>query len=301
MNGTLTLKIFFSISLGLHLLFLSLSALLFPNFRVHPFPPLHIEVSLLPLIAETKTASDKIITHDSRLRAPSVEARLLRRTDETLDSVSPAKELVQQIDAQEPFTIHEQRGLLTIHEQRGLLRKEKKEDPVYPKEVVPEFSLPVRTDGRADVEVIPIHTPQTLVFEDEKLEIGRLKREKGPMGSLGNPFSSIGSSGQPKVAMKNPSFSESEVLFVQPKYDENPKPLYPQEARNKGLEGEVILRVEVLPNGRVGQIDLKQSSGYQLLDRSALTAVRGWRFIPAKKGEKAIPLWVNIPIKFQLQ
>jgi len=292
MNGTLTLKIFFSISLGLHLLFLSLSALLFPDFRVHPFPPLHIEVSLLPLIVGTKTAVDKIMTHDSRLRAPSAEARLLRRTRETLDSVSPAKELVQQIDAQEPFT---------IHEQRGLLRKEKKEDPVYPKEVAPESSLPVRTDVRADVDVIPISTPQTLVFEEEKLDIGRLKRERGTMGSLGNPFSSIGPSGQPKVAMKNPSPSESEVLFVQPKYAENPKPLYPQEARNKGLEGEVILRVEVFPNGRVGQIDLKQSSGYQLLDRSALTAVRGWRFIPAKKGEKAIPLWVNIPIKFQLQ
>ena len=159
----------------------------------------------------------------------------------------------------------------------------------------------MRADGRADVDVIPIRTPQTLVFEDEKLEIGRLKRERGPMGSLGNPFSSIEPSGQPKVAMKNPSPSESEVLFAQPRYVENPKPLYPQEARSKGLEGEVILRVEVLPNGRVGQIELKKSSGYELLDRSALTAVREWRFIPAKKGEKAIPLWVNIPIKFQLQ
>jgi protein TonB len=63
----------------------------------------------------------------------------------------------------------------------------------------------------------------------------------------------------------------------------------------------VILKVEVLSDGQVGQVEVKRSSGHDILDRSALTAVRQWRFIPAKRGENAIPLWVNIPIKFQLQ
>ncbi len=88
---------------------------------------------------------------------------------------------------------------------------------------------------------------------------------------------------------------------ARPGYAHNPKPAYPQEAREKGYEGVVILKVEVLPNGRVGQIEVKDSSGYELLDRSALTAVKRWKFIPAKKGETPISLWVNIPIKFQLQ
>ena len=73
------------------------------------------------------------------------------------------------------------------------------------------------------------------------------------------------------------------------------------EAREKGYEGEVVLKVEVLINGRVGQIEIKKSSGYELLDHSALTTVKQWRFIPAKKGDVTIPLWVNIPVKFQLQ
>ena len=47
-------------------------------------------------------------------------------------------------------------------------------------------------------------------------------------------------------------------------------------------------------------IEIKKSSGYDRLDQSALTTVKQWRFIPARKGEVAIPLWVNIPIKFQL-
>lgn len=86
-----------------------------------------------------------------------------------------------------------------------------------------------------------------------------------------------------------------------PRYGENSKPSYPEEARRKGMEGEVLLKVEVLANGGVGQIEVKRSSGHEILDRSALSAVKQWRFIPANKENGPIPCWVNIPIKFQLQ
>ncbi len=85
-----------------------------------------------------------------------------------------------------------------------------------------------------------------------------------------------------------------------PRYAQNPKPVYPQEARAKGYQGKVLLRVEVLASGRVGQVAVKKSSGCESLDRSALAAVKEWRFIPARKGEVAVPVWVIIPIKFQL-
>jgi protein TonB len=85
-----------------------------------------------------------------------------------------------------------------------------------------------------------------------------------------------------------------------PRYAKNPKPVYPQEAREKGYQGEVLLRVEVLSNGQVGQVEVKRSSGYEVLDESALIAVKQWKFIPARRGEVPIPVWVSIPIKFQL-
>ena len=85
------------------------------------------------------------------------------------------------------------------------------------------------------------------------------------------------------------------------RYAENTKPPYPEEARKKGMEGEVLLRVEVLANGRVGEIEVKRSSGHEMLDRSALSTVKQWKFIPANRGNGSIPCWVNIPIKFQLQ
>jgi len=89
------------------------------------------------------------------------------------------------------------------------------------------------------------------------------------------------------VSKLNSSLGENTV-FAQPRYAENPKPIYPQEARKKGYEGEVLLKVEVLVNGRVGCMEVKKSSGYETLDRSALTAVKQWKFIPANQGNGAI-------------
>ena len=86
-----------------------------------------------------------------------------------------------------------------------------------------------------------------------------------------------------------------------PRYVENPKPDYPLKARQKGYEGKVLLKVEVLPNGRVRGAEVEKSSGYEVLDQSALATVKKWRFIPAKKGRVAILCWVNIPITFQLR
>jgi len=86
-----------------------------------------------------------------------------------------------------------------------------------------------------------------------------------------------------------------------PRYGENPKPDYPLEARQKGYEGEVLLKVEVLQNGRVGEVEVEKSSGYEILDQSAITAVKKWRFVPARKGGVNIPCWVNIPFKFHLR
>ena len=86
-----------------------------------------------------------------------------------------------------------------------------------------------------------------------------------------------------------------------PRYAQNPKPPYPQEARDKGYQGRVLLEVEVLANGKVGDIFVKQSSGYDLLDQCALETVKKWTFIPAMKGNVPITMGANIPITFQIK
>jgi protein TonB len=81
----------------------------------------------------------------------------------------------------------------------------------------------------------------------------------------------------------------------------NPPPDYPPRARRLGLEGEVLVRTKVLTNGECGELVLGQSSGYALLDKAALEAVRTWRFRPARRGDEEIVSWVDIPVRFRLE
>jgi len=88
--------------------------------------------------------------------------------------------------------------------------------------------------------------------------------------------------------------------LTQPRYRESPKPNYPESARRKGREGTVLLRVLVNEEGRAKAIEINKSSGDDALDRAAQEAIQGWRFIPARYGEKVVESWIRIPVDFRL-
>jgi len=88
--------------------------------------------------------------------------------------------------------------------------------------------------------------------------------------------------------------------FLAPAYDKNDKPGYPRVARERGYEGKVVLKVKVLANGRVGEVTLQQPSGHNMLDRSAIKAVWGWQFYPAKKNGVPVDHWTIITVEFRL-
>lgn len=83
-------------------------------------------------------------------------------------------------------------------------------------------------------------------------------------------------------------------------YATNPKPKYPDMARNLGWDGNVLLRVRVSAGGYSEQVTVHRSSGHKELDDSAIDAVRKWRFIPAKRGDTAVACTVIVPIVFAL-
>ena len=91
----------------------------------------------------------------------------------------------------------------------------------------------------------------------------------------------------------------SEVAY--PDYKINPKPTYPMIARRNGYAGVVLLRVLILESGKVGKIALEKSSGHEILDKSALDAVKNWIFIPSSRNGVTISSWVTVPIKFELK
>jgi len=84
------------------------------------------------------------------------------------------------------------------------------------------------------------------------------------------------------------------------RYLHNPPPPYPWQARRMGIEGRVVLHVEILQNGNTGRIEIRQSSGHELLDQAAIRAVGDWRFDPARAAGTPITAWADVPISFRL-
>jgi len=101
--------------------------------------------------------------------------------------------------------------------------------------------------------------------------------------------------------IKSSGLAGTKTELAYPNYNLNPKPIYPRAARKRGYEGKVKLKVFVLENGKVGKIEVARPSGYQILDKSALEAVKDWVFIPGKENGKEISSWVTVPITFQLK
>lgn len=79
------------------------------------------------------------------------------------------------------------------------------------------------------------------------------------------------------------------------------EPAYPPASIRAHEEGTVMLQVLIGPDGRIQDVRLAQSSGFNRLDAAAMKEVRAWRFAPATRGGRAVSMWVNVPVKFELR
>ncbi len=90
-------------------------------------------------------------------------------------------------------------------------------------------------------------------------------------------------------------------------YDDPPKPLspirpkYPDMAQEAGIEGTVIVQVFVDKKGRVKETLILKGIPNTGLDEAAIEAIRKTRFKPAKQRERAVGVWISIPVNFRLK
>mgnify|MGYP001266353819 CR=1 FL=1 len=104
----------------------------------------------------------------------------------------------------------------------------------------------------------------------------------------------------PIIAVTPPVIEVTAPIFSAV-YLENPPPAYPGISRRVGEQGRVILRVLVNAGGSADEVQVRESSGHARLDNAARDTVRGWRFVPAKRGDTPVPAWVLIPVSFRLE
>ncbi len=125
---------------------------------------------------------------------------------------------------------------------------------------------PVRI-ARKSQEVVPPHHPSLSAF-------------RGSLGERG---------------------TRSGGLVVLPQVSYKVKPSYPHVAKRMGYQGRVVVRLLVSASGRVEQVKIVRSSGYRVLDKAAVKALKRWRFAPARKGGRVVPWWVEVPVVFNLE
>ena len=78
------------------------------------------------------------------------------------------------------------------------------------------------------------------------------------------------------------------------------KPDYTEEARRRGVEGDVVLEIVVRSDGTVGNVRVMQGLGGGL-DQRAIDAVRQWRFSPARRYGTPVDVMVEVAVEFKLR
>lgn len=136
----------------------------------------------------------------------------------------------------------------------------------------------------------PLMPPASFSPDDQVFDLKPLKNNTVPDFSPPLPVKDSQAEAQP--------YTEA---YFNAEYDKNPKPDYPSIARSRGWQGKVVLRVQISEAGKVESVAVEQSSGHELLDESALTAVRDWLFVPAMQANQAITSSVLVPIIFSLR
>jgi protein TonB len=175
-----------------------------------------------------------------------------------------------------------------------------KRQPVNKPKPKPKAAKPIKTRPKA---VLSTHAPApvTAPAPAENAE----KTPPSITKPLEAPPSRPAASAVPTPSAPSEQASDSRQPLVLPNlnadYLNNPAPPYPEEARERGEQGKVLVRALINADGTVAELAMKRSSGFPGLDRSALETVKKWRFVPARRGAAAVSAWVVVPISFSLE
>jgi len=150
----------------------------------------------------------------------------------------------------------------------------KLDKPPPPKELVAPKEMPTEAPKEADPS------------EDKGIAVYGEPGKGDPAGLEGG-----GAGGQ--MAMALPEDADPPVPAAG-----NPIPPYPQEARAAGKIGTVVLKVVILANGTVAQVQVMR--GEEPFVSAAVQTVKGWKYQPARFKGQAITVYRIIQIPFKL-
>jgi protein TonB len=232
----------------------------------------------------------------------------------TLSYIVPAEPEIKPIPPSPPIIREKKRPVIKKKEikkktplKKPIVQKKPEKPPQKTKEIKETKEI---TDKNKDIkEPAPVEAEpsrdapspveeETIDFAAADLEA--FSEEHEVLGPIEEPERETHGKAQ-EIPGPTPPSKSVIVRDAMPLYKINPRPKYPRIARRRGFEGTVLISAFVTHEGKVGKIEIAESSGYSVLDRSALSAVREWLFEPAIKNGKKADMWVKIPVRFELR
>ncbi len=95
----------------------------------------------------------------------------------------------------------------------------------------------------------------------------------------------------------SPAFAETKEPAVPVR---TVSPDYPDNLRRAGVSGVVVLLVDIDDQGNVVSVAVDRAS-HTDLEKPAMTALKKWRFKPARQDGNPVASKLTIPIKFNIQ
>ncbi|MGL5790598.1 MAG: energy transducer TonB [Plesiomonas shigelloides] len=171
--------------------------------------------------------------------------------------------------------------------------------PVLKKEPAPKKVAPKIPEEKA---------PKKTVKKTEKKSTDNTEQHNPVAASTGTTAANKSAttqsaSGAPNTASRAAPASTAQARGSnsEPRFRVPPSaPEYPKASRMRRQEGTVLLEVKLGTQGEQLQVVLLKSSGFPLLDRSALKAVKGWQFLPQEINGQGVSHVVRIPVRFEL-
>ena len=168
-------------------------------------------------------------------------------------------------------------------------------EPPSPKVVPPPPAPPTPVKQRVAKAPVPlqVETPQPLAIADPTPSPNAPTGVTTPQ-PIAPPVAA-------PVAVAPPAPARVDLPSSDADYLQNPKPPYPALSKRLNEQGKVVVRVLIGLDGSAQKAEIKQSSGFERLDQSALGTVLRWRYVPGKRAGVPEAMWFNVPINFVLE
>ncbi len=211
------------------------------------------------------------------------------------DNVQPAPQKTEQKKVVEPSAVPAKAAETAKTEQA----KPKQAKPVLKKEPAPKKVAPKIPEEKAPKKTVK----KTARKSTDNTEQHNPVAASASATTTNKSATTQSASGAPNTASHAAPASTAQASgsSSEPRFRVPPSaPEYPKASRMRRQEGTVLLEVKLGTQGEQLQVVLLKSSGFPLLDRSALKAVKGWQFLPQQINGKGVSHVVRIPVRFEL-